>query len=280
MSLNVRGISVCVEYSDIFGLTLPYNLHHFSDLMVVTSPDDIKTLDLVSDYIEMGHKIRLYVTDAFYRSGAKFNKWLALEEALDTFGREGAMCVFDADILFPKHTVDSQLFFHTESCLVTPHRRMYRQLPASFEELPEEENWSSFQLGRNRQEWSGYCHIFHADDPCCIEKPWYQTDWSHAGGADSVFQSRWQRDSSWRVRPGFEVLHIGEPATNWCGRVSDFSDGSKPEKSLERRQALRAIFDNRSGTYGKSRHLSGPNIYVGTDFSAEKIRSSETDVPA
>ena len=75
---GLRAILVCVDYADLLGLTMPYNRHHFSELMVVTSPQDKDTIALAPKL-----KAQLHVTESFYDNGADFNKWKGLEEALD-----------------------------------------------------------------------------------------------------------------------------------------------------------------------------------------------------
>ena len=47
----------------------------------------------------------------FYADGAAFNKWKALELALDSYGRRGWLCVMDADVIWPQHGEMSILSF-------------------------------------------------------------------------------------------------------------------------------------------------------------------------
>ena len=66
-------LSICVDFADILALTLPRNARHFKNILVVTSPDDHATADVVKSV----KNASLFTTDAFYRDGAVFNKGLA-----------------------------------------------------------------------------------------------------------------------------------------------------------------------------------------------------------
>lgn len=191
-------IIVAVDYP-IVEQTIAYNRHHFDKVCVVTS-----TKDTATQYLLNNLNVPFFATDAFYRNGAYFNKWLALEEGLDYFGRYGWLWIMDADIFLPK-IIDLEPKINY---LYTPHRRMADQfIPEPF--------WSEQREDYNKRDWNGYCHIFHSLDVHLPNPtPWYETNWTHAGGADTFFQRRWGSD---RIRPDFEVLHVGQPGYNWCG---------------------------------------------------------------
>lgn len=247
---KLRAVIVCVDYSDFLSLTLPYNRDHFDEVLVVTSPHDKETLRVAQE----NHCSR-YVTDAFYRNGASFNKWLALEEALDHFRREGWICLKDADVLWPK---DLHGWEPEKGYLYSPLRHMCEYMgkqwlhepnqgydvgPSCQLPFPPEKHWWEFYIHRNVNEWAGYTQIFHTDDPHLGSSPWHQTDWKHAGGADSFFQQKWP--PLFKKRTPWNVLHLGQAGTNWCGRVTDMLDGTKVEKGEERATKLRQFMINR-----------------------------------
>lgn len=68
--IKPKAITVCVDYSDILSLTLPYNKHFIEEIMVVTSMKDQKTVD-----VALEHGARVHQTDTFYRRNAHFNKF-------------------------------------------------------------------------------------------------------------------------------------------------------------------------------------------------------------
>lgn len=231
----MRAILVCVNYADVLSLTLPYNRHHFESVHVVTSPADEATQRLCR---ELG--AHCFVTDAFCRDGAIFAKWRALEEGLDAMGRHGWLCVMDADVLWPKVVPQSVLGMDLFGRLTTPLRRMYPAIPKTAADVPPESEWPRYPLHRNVGEWAGYSQIFHADDPALGPPPWHETNWKHAGGADSFFQAKWPRER--KLRPPFEVLHLGPAGANWFGRENP--DAARLTRELwERRRAARGTAD-------------------------------------
>lgn len=258
----MRAILVSVDYTDLLALTLPHNRQHFSQVVVVTSPEDYTNVLPVA--WENGADI--FATDAFYRGEAKFNKWAALEEGLDWMGRSGWLCLMDADVVWPKSVCVSEdggdLFLEPKAVvdpdggptsfkagqLVTPLRRMLTDLSQTIP-MEQEDEWRKYPVHQNVEEWAGYSQIFHASDPVLRSLPWHEVDWKHAGGADSYFQIRWARQN--KVRPAFEVLHLGPTRENWCGRATPYLGGAIPENAHERKHQLRAFLQGRAGKTGK-----------------------------
>jgi hypothetical protein len=224
---KLRAIMVCVDYGDLLRITLPYNRHHFSAVMIVTTSRDSETIDVAKRY-----GAGLYFTEAFYDNRAYFNKWKALEQGLDAFGRFGWLCIMDADVLWPK------MIEHPEyECgyLYTPRRRIQNDILNS--PLPEV-GWPLLPL-YNECEFAGYTQIFHADDSHLSVPPWYEQDWRHAGGGDSFFQYRWPVSN--KRRPAWQVLHLGAPQRNWCGRVTMRTDGATDPAARQRAHWLEQL---------------------------------------
>lgn len=230
----MRAIMVCVDYSDILSITLPYNRHHFEEMCIVGTPDDHVTRQLASR-----HQCVYFGTNAFYDDGADFNKWKALELGLDSFGRSGWLALLDADVLWPAFAEFLELITGN---LYTPRRRMMTDLGLMYL-ATEEATWNRWPLHRNDAEFAGYSQIFHADDPALGPPPWHEIDWMHGGGADSMFQRKWPPAK--KIRTDWEVLHIGQAGANWCGRATTRLDGTVPEHAAERLVKLRKYVRSR-----------------------------------
>lgn len=228
----MNAFTVCVDYHDIFRQIAPMMRHRFDRWFVVT---DHKFADQTADAIK-GLEIHLLATDAFYRNGAVFNKFLALEELFDFGGRKGWMCIIDADIVWPK---DAPLQLQ-KGKLYTPARYMYPEV----NRIPPESEWSLYPVHRNLGEHAGYTQIFHADDPVLGPAPWHETNWTTAGGPDSFFQKKWDRRD--KVRPPWYCIHIGPSGANWAGRASAYADGTVPPDA-----------DDKTGTIRKFMRLRG-----------------------
>jgi len=240
---DIRAITVCVDYHDYLRITMPINRFHFSEVMVVTSPTDLKTIEVAAS-----NNCQVFTTDSFYANGAQFNKWLALEEGLDQFGRHGWLCIMDADIVWPTSASIDNL---KSGYLYSPLRRMMKDFKRY---LPPVKDWDSYILHSNVREWAGYSQIFDSEDEHLPSTPWHETDWKHAGGADSFFQNLWPPNR--KVRTDWEVLHLGEAGRNWCGRLTPYLDSTQPEDQESKAVCLRK--------YMQLRKLKG-------NFDAEKI---------
>jgi hypothetical protein len=189
---NITTVTVAVDYPLVRDTTR-YNRHHFDRHILITTPDDVDSHEAADAY---GGEV--FETEVFYDKGAYFNKYAAVEECFNSIGRSGWILCLDADIYIP---TGAEADLHRNT-LHTPHRRMGTTL------LPED-HWQR-HVRDPYMEFSGYFHLFHADD---MATPWFETDWVHAGGADTMFQNRWPN----KIRPHFDVLHVGPGRTNWCG---------------------------------------------------------------
>lgn len=264
----MRAILVSVDYTDLLAVTLPYNRHHFDQVVIVTSQADYPHVLPVARQ----HGADVFSTDSFYKDGATFNKWRALEEGLDWMGRTGWLCIMDADVLWPKsicwYSDGGDLFTRAKTVvhaddgycrlvsgqLCSPLRRMFPDLT---QRIPQENEWKDYPVHRNVAEWAGYSQIFHASDPVLGSPPWHETNWKHAGGADSFFQAKW--DPKNKIRPPFEVLHLGPAGENWCGRSTAYLGGAMPDKHREKAKKVRQFISSRKRTA------------KGIDYSGEKL---------
>lgn len=221
---TLRAVTVCVDYDDILRLTLPRTTREVDQLTVVTSYEDTKTFRYCCGL----DNVSVFRTDAFYRGGARFNKGLALEEAFDFMGREGWMLVLDADIYLPEG-LKGRLPHLMVGRLYSPFRRIL----ADPRKLPTLKDWNSLPR-RVDLGLYGYFQLFNASDPALVRRPWYGVNWTHAGGCDKEFQERWAHHN--KIRPPFDVLHLGLPDENWFGRSSARLDGIPVPEATARKE--------------------------------------------
>lgn len=224
MTQDIKGVVVCVGYDDLLEITLQRNMQHLASCLVVTTKDDERTKAVV----ESVPGCQVYETDAFTRHGARFNKGLALEETWDVIGRSGWIMVWDADILLPRHDrykIPDLTLGHLYSA-----RRLILEEPRRWHEGFD---WRNAVLHNDRL-FPGYLHVFHANDPALVQRPWYDVTFTHAGGGDGYFQSRWRLED--KVRFDWSVLHLGPIDTNWHGRATDRVDGLPVDGQRESRE--------------------------------------------
>lgn len=215
--IGLRGITVCrtqpgdkatmpggMSYDDLLTITLPRNLRHLAECVVVTSPEDERTRAVV----EAVPDARVFITDAFTRHGARFNKGLAMEEGFDALGREGWILIWDADILLPDVLPLDGL---TPDALHGARRRMLDD-PSQWHEGLE---WGALPTAHDGAP-IGFFQLFRADAPGLRGKrPWYDVSFAHAGGSDAYFLGHFGGRLK-RMLP-IEVLHLGPRDTNWFG---------------------------------------------------------------
>src|SRR4051812_12870487 len=94
---EIRGITACVNYSELLAVTLPINMRHMTECLVVTSPGDHATQDIACSI----PNVKVFETMAFFEGGSRFNKGYALELGFSELGRHGWIVIFDSDIVFP-----------------------------------------------------------------------------------------------------------------------------------------------------------------------------------
>jgi len=237
----MNALTVCVEFDDLLAITLAQNRRHFDRFLVITSLRDEATVAVAKQF-----DAEWLCTDAFFTEGAPFAKGLAVEEGFETLGRQGWICVLDADVILPPGPDWLSLRYGN---LYGPRRRLYKDASRP---IPSGLDWSTLPRVRDT-ELAGYCQIFHASDPVLrARRPWYGIRWRHAGGCDSDFQALWPARN--RLRPAWEVLHLGDHGENWCGRSSPRTDGTLPPRAAERAQALATLREERK-TYGYLKEL-------------------------
>jgi hypothetical protein len=247
---DLRAIMVCVDFWDLAAITIPRNEHHFREMHFVISEEDVKTAVEVLNAIHPKRRptaFFLHVTDLFYADGAVMNKWRALEWALDRMGRDGWLCIMDADVIWPqKIEWPGEL---VPGFLCSPLRRMVSDVEMStfkygtLDKLTED-RWKMLPIHRNVNEWAGYSQIFSADDPVLGPPPWHEITYRHAGASDSWFQAKWPRER--KIRPNWECLHLGPAGENWFGRTSPRLDGSLPEGREEKLAMTRVMWERRA----------------------------------
>lgn len=226
---DLRGVTVCVEYDDLLAITLKHNISRMRECYVVTSPQDERTHALVQSI----PGAKLFVTDAFYRGGAKFNKGLALEECFDHMGREGWMLIWDADIVFPPMwSMDRPL----EVDVLYGARRLILNNIKAFNDKMD---WRTARETKDRP-GTGYFQLFNAASPTISQLPWYDATFTHAGGGDGYFTARWARK---QFLP-FKVLHLGPRDQNWMGRATERLDGELHPDAAKRAADMRHYLNN------------------------------------
>jgi hypothetical protein len=194
--MRISGLTVCVAYSDLLAKGWQAWVDGLERILVVTSPKDEATINLCQCW-----GIEYYPTNAFYENGAVFNKGAAISEAVETsHWLDDWQLLFDADIIPHKGWRAIVETSGIQAGNLYGAKRRYED---------GRDIWDG--------ELAGFFQLFHASDPNVQQrKPLLDCGWTHAGGYDSEFQSRWPH--SHRLYLPLTVTHQGEPRQNWWGR--------------------------------------------------------------
>jgi len=248
----VTAVTVCVDMDDLLALTLPVNRDRFDHYIVVTSPKDTATIQVAADCGD----VTVLPTDAFYRDGAWFNKGAAINQALRMLHRGGQkenwVCLLDADIALPLEAGWLTPCLASGTLYAPAGRRMVLNPDESVRR--HDTYWSRYPLQPDRPWVAGYTLLF---DLAALkrEDSIYPTDWKHAGGSDTDFCQRWPEDK--RVLLPWEVLHLGPPQANWCGRTTGRIDGKASRLAEVHERAMKRMLQDRQ-TYGLRRERITP----------------------
>jgi len=213
MNKDIQVITVCVNFSDIFEISIKNNKKYFENYTVVSDLKDVDTHSLCNKY-----NINLIKTDSFYKDGANFNKGRVLEETFDVFNRQGWFLLLDADIIIPNNfSLPNELNINN---LYGIQRKMLRDIDKYHPNL----DWKDIPEDANK-EIIGYFQLFNGRSKFLTNrKNWYETDWIHDGGSDGEFLKLFPPENKVKIKGN--VLHLGEDVKNWNGRCSKKTDGT------------------------------------------------------
>lgn len=217
---RIHGLTVCVDYHAFLLLTGQAWLRGLSSLTVVTSPDDLKTVQTLRllDRTPIARQcpLRVFVTDAFTRDGAAFNKGLAMEEARQVVPWEDWILFFDIDIL-PEPEWAEKLGGLQMGYLYGAwrHQVVFGPVGAPTKIADDCVGYGYFQLFHSKSP-SLYQDgaAGGSQGPRTLKNPLLDTQWKHAGNYDSNFMLSFR--PLVREVPIF-LGHIGPQHENWFG---------------------------------------------------------------
>ena len=247
----MNAITCCVGYDDYIEVTLPGMQEHFDRVVVVTTPDDKRTISIAEN-----HGVDVITTRMFTWNGSTFNRGAALEWALSLVGWDGWIALIDADISLPSAADFSGMelgtLYGARRRVVTEDETQHRLL-----EYLIGRSWKLLPTEHDRYEWNGstvafggHLLIFHTEDPVLAPRPWYPIHWKHTGGSDSDFITKWAPENQKRLP--FDVLHLGSVKKNWHGRATPRLDGKPVPGAAAARAAMKAMDEARkTGGYAE-----------------------------
>ena len=219
-----------MNYADFLDHTMTANLHHFDEMVVVTSHKDRQTQAVCAK-----HGVNCVKTDVFFERGDEFNKGMAINLGVAHLRHTGWLVQLDADIVLPdrfrtmlhKAALDPTCIYGADRVHVRTyeewekHRNLYvrqRQYHDHFLlDTPDQ-----FPLGARliHDEFGyapiGYFQLWHSGS-----HKRYPINQGSAEHTDVLFSLLWPREKR-LLLPTVIVYHLeSEPApmgANWTGR--------------------------------------------------------------
>jgi len=204
--MRIHGMTVCVNYADILAHGLSRWLGGLDGLLVVTTPGDKATEELLQ-----GTMAKRFQTNAFYEDGAAFNKGRAMAEAVECMPWTDWLLFFDADVVPPQD-------WRRIVTLSDPKPGLLHGASRVMCTGPEQIDAQGLPLVTIDGTGVGFFQLVHASDPALKARPVFETDWLHAGNYDNGFMARWPHKL--RRRLPLTLYHIG-PRDQWFGRGND-----------------------------------------------------------
>lgn len=212
----MKAITTCVGYDDYLSISLPKNRSYFTDYYVITSPEDIATQKICSNY-----DVHLIKTAAFTVEGAAFNKGKAINVALNEI-QTGWVCHLDADIViqnsFPENLAKDTIYgcprlmcpdvAGWQTFLKNGITKRWQKLSPSYFRIKD--------IVYNQYLPIGYTQIFNLD---VIKPPYYPETSNNAARSDVEFSLKWDKHCCLKDA----VIHlpqvdISTEGANWNGR--------------------------------------------------------------
>lgn len=156
---KLEAVIICVNYSDFLKITLPLNLKHFDNVIVVTKESDTKTIEFCRSIDDK--KLVLIKTDAFDypKNKAKFNKGLAIDVGLQFLEHKSWVMNLDSDIVLPDNFREEFLDNNPNTECFYGFRRF---------DLPTQEDWDNYKETKDLSKYIlyrgsgyGYAAIFN-----------------------------------------------------------------------------------------------------------------------
>ena len=97
---KIESIIVSFNCLDLLSITLPRNINEYDNIIIVTKPEDIETIEYCRSIAN--NNITIFTTSVFNYDGAVFNKGLAIALAMNHLKYNDWIVTQDTDIILPE----------------------------------------------------------------------------------------------------------------------------------------------------------------------------------
>jgi hypothetical protein len=242
--LKIEAVIISVNYSDFLEICLSKNYKHFDNIVVVTTPEDGKTMEICKKY----ENILCVKTDAFFFQGAKFNKGLAIDVGFRYLKHKDWIVNLDSDTILPDNF--RELFLNEATDIECSYGARRYDVP-TYKEWLEIEKDSSRLKDKTLYRGIGYgnffCFNYNGSIFKNLNEQTQNLPYPHWIGtvaeSDWIFRNYW---SDWIYDPSlsddpnlhglenkdrpekvkylkqlsFNIIHLGETGRNESSRVT------------------------------------------------------------
>jgi hypothetical protein len=212
-STEIVAITVCVNYHDILYHIIDQNFKFLNSWYIVTSPEDISTINLIKNKNLPNIKVLIY--NDFY-TNARFNKGGAIrfaQDYVDNNHNSQTVIILDADIYLPHNfLVKIPNYIQDNTIYGVYERRDYWSL----DEFLNNENGHEYVAS---QHIVGFFQLY--------KQGWHKyDDYSfNCSSCDDGFRNKFEH----RANLDLCVKHLGMEGVNWDGRKTQFGFFFEPE---------------------------------------------------
>jgi len=230
--MKIVAFTCCVNYADMLKLTYPHNKKIFDDIIIVTAPDDIKTIA----YCER-NQIAHIESVSYMQNGSTFNRAAMLNKAINYCFKAYPDCWYasiDVDVIFDVvDNRDLNKWWIADWCSTDtrknehfgdptinktmiygcPRKMIVEPCDTSIEALRAmDAPW--FNYPYNLCAYLGYFQMFYKKTARNDES--YKT----VNNSDTAFLDNNFGINNARTFTNLVAYHLGQEGVNWNGRVS------------------------------------------------------------
>jgi len=234
VSQNITCIITCVNYYDFLKITLPFNKNYLKNIIIVTTPDDSKTIEVC-----MENNIQCVKTNIFYEksktwcewinsklfcnkcritlSGCRkiknnkcFNKAKAINYIMKKYVKTDWVLLLDSDIIVPNYISSMDITNFDKEALYGVPRIVYK---TQKDWVNKENEYYDFW------KFMGFFQLFNIKSKNFSKNYYgYDEDFNYADGSDYHFSRKFYK----KHLLNYYVIHLGEPYVNWEVIITDF----------------------------------------------------------
>ncbi len=199
--MKLIAITICVNYDDILAHMLQQNSKFLDKWFIITTPDDIKTINLIKNF--GNENIQILIYNDFYKNNVKLNKGgglLFAQQYIEKNYSSSNILVLDADVYLPNNFADKLPESLEDEVLYGVQRTDYWTLKDFINETnPHHWKKAFFQ---------GYFQLYKQN------KKYMYTSSFNCAVCDDVFRDKFKK----KIMLDICVKHLGQNGPNWNGR--------------------------------------------------------------